>query len=444
MRMRALARLLPLALVCISFLPSAGRADGLTVLTRGKAATFGPESAIVRFGADRAFETLVDPRCPTVSSVQLASYPEGAVFLDAQPIGTLPCTNWRATSKGYRYRSPDGFPRGVRRIDYRSDRLVVSFGPTYAPIVGPVAYLEMWFRVGTTSYLGRFHQFSKNGPARIVARRVGDDAAAGEQGFWDVLHGDDASAARQTVALNALKRASERDERDARSRFLRGMLHLYRFGQMVVSFDAVSQEAVSEITAAVDALDEALPMLWDGTHGDSRIPGFAAAARWTKGRVLGDAALMSQGLAELQAAIVVNPNFNLFDYIPLAQALAANDPLFAEIVAFVDGQLSGELGSCVFTQPEICGNGGLAPSNLAGSLMVFGDLYAKNGQLAPAENWYGLAVALTPPTYAFLPALQDRAANAAARVALYQNADPSDDPPMIGAGAEACAACHRR
>lgn len=442
--MRALARLLPLSFLLIVFSPTAGSADGLTVLTRGKAASFGPGAATVRFGRDRALGTLLDPRCPTPSSVQLASYPEGATLLDAQPIGNLPCSNWRPTAKGYRYRSSDGYPRGVRRIDYRPDRLVVSFGKTYAPIVGPVAYLEMWFRVGTTSYLGRFHRFTANGPTRIVARRVADAAADGEQAFWDVLHGDDASAARQAFALDALMRASDRDERDARSRFLLGMMHLYRFGQMVVSFDAVSPAAVSEITAAVDALDAALPMLWDGSHGDSRIPGFAAAAKWTKGRVLGDAALMAMGLADLQAAIAVNPNFNLFDYIPIAQALLAQDPLFAQIVGFVDGQLSGGLGNCVFTQPEICGNAGLAPNNIAGSLMVFGDLYAKGGLLAPAQGWYDLAMALTQPTYPFFAALQDRASNAATRVALYQNGDPSDDPPMIGAGAEACATCHRR
>lgn len=441
--MRALSRLLPLVSFVLLF-PAVSRGDGLTVLTRGKAASFGSKAATVRFGEDAALAPLVDPRCPTVSSVQLASYPEGATFLDAQAIGKLPCTNWRSTAKGYRYRSSDGYPGGVRRIDYRPDRLVVSFGRGYHRIAGPVAYLEMWFRVGTTNYLGRFHRFSTNDSERIVARRVADDAAAGERAFWQVLHGDDASLARQSVALDALMRAADRDERDGRSRFLLGMMHLYRFGQMVESFDAVSPAAVSEITAAVAALDGALPMLWDGTHGDSRIPGFAATAKWTKGRVLGDAALMSQGLAELQAAIAVNPSFNLFDYIPVAQALAANDPLFAQIVTFVDGQLSGGLGSCAFTQPEICGNGGLAPSNFSGSLMVFGDLYAKGGMLAPAQGWYDLAIALTPPTYPFLTALQDRAANAATRVALYQNGDPSDDPLMIGAGAEACAACHRR
>ena len=123
--MRALARLLLLASLVL-LLPAVSRGDGLTVLTRGKAASFGSKAATVRFGADAALAPLVDPRCPTVSSVQLASYPEGATFLDAQAIGKLPCTNWRSTAKGYRYRSSDGYPGGVRRIDYRPDRLVVA------------------------------------------------------------------------------------------------------------------------------------------------------------------------------------------------------------------------------------------------------------------------------------------------------------------------------
>jgi len=39
---------------------------------------------------------------------------------------------------------------------------------------------------------------------------------------------------------------------------------------------------------------------------------------------------------------------------------------------------------------------------------------------------------------------QDRVANAAARVALYQDADPTNDPSIVGTGAEACIYCHHQ
>jgi hypothetical protein len=38
----------------------------------------------------------------------------------------------------------------------------------------------------------------------------------------------------------------------------------------------------------------------------------------------------------------------------------------------------------------------------------------------------------------------DRLATLDARVAAYRDADPSNDPPIVGAGAEACASCHHR
>ena len=37
---------------------------------------------------------------------------------------------------------------------------------------------------------------------------------------------------------------------------------------------------------------------------------------------------------------------------------------------------------------------------------------------------------------------KSRRGGAAERAALYQDADPNDDPPLVGAGPEACAVCH--
>ena len=47
----------------------------------------------------------------------------------------------------------------------------------------------------------------------------------------------------------------------------------------------------------------------------------AAAATFALGYVNQDAAVQDQGIAELDAAFKVNPFFNVFDYIPVAQAV---------------------------------------------------------------------------------------------------------------------------
>ena len=119
----------------------------------------------------------------------------------------------------------------------------------------------------------------------------------------------------------------------------------------------------------------------------------------------------------------------------------------------LDTTLSGDNINCVATQPETCGNDGLAPSNIPGSLTLFGDLYAKGGRDAPAsggqsdvekaEQWYGLANAFAP-SWHFGALMQARVGKAAERSALYRDGDATNDPPIIGLGPEACSSCHHR
>jgi hypothetical protein len=70
-------------------------------------------------------------------------------------------------------------------------------------------------------------------------------------------------------------------------------------------------------------------------------------------------------------------------------------------------------------------------------------VYAKAGRLADATRWHDIAKA-TEAGWAFDGLDAARARSAAARVAAYQDADPGNDPPMIGAGPEACRSCHYR
>ncbi len=442
----------PLVAALFVLAPLACDAASLVVLTRDKVAAFrtAEQRGVVRVGRDRAFATLLDPTCPGTASVQLASYPQATNLVVSQPEVTLDCTRWRARNGGWVWESGAGATGGVRRVIYRRDRLVVTFdGPGFAPVAGPVGYVELWFTVDGVRHLARFHNFRDNDAARVVTRRPSKAAADGEQAFWDVLHGDDRSETRQQDTLRDLERAAKHDRKDGRSRFLAAMMHLYRFGQTTASYVGVSDEARAEIEAASAGFDAAVPFLWNAAtqRGDSRVPGFAAAAKFTLGYVRGDQTLVDQGLADLAAAVAINPIFNIFDYIPIAQAVAATDPRFALVLAQVDGAFQAGLASCVGTQPEICNNFGLAPRNIEGSLALFGDLYAKGGRLADAQRWYAIAsgvAAGTPAPYRFQAILDDRAAHAAERVGLYQDADPGNDPVIIGAAEEACATCHNR
>ncbi len=427
--------------------------DGVTVLTVGKVAASkdrpepAPDRGSFRFGKDPAFAVLRDPTCPNTSSVQVASYPQATQRLDAQPLAALPCSGWKARDGGYVYEDPAAVHGGVRRIVYRRDKLLIRLdGPGFRHITGPVGYIEVWFTVGSERFLGRFHNFLRNDAGAVTTRKPSLAAARGEQAFWDVLHNNDASEGRQQVALHCLSKAIKAAPKDGRSRFLLAMMHLYRFGQATTDFDDVSGFARQELAAAHAAFEGAVPRLWDGAAGDSRVPGFAAATKFMTGVLEGDAALRDGGLQDLAAAVAVNQFFNVFDYIPVAQIAPASDPLFGLVFAEVDDYLNqpGAL-DCPESQPEICANAGLAPHNAEGALLLFGDIYAKGGDLPTARVWYALARGIGQASgvpWPFQALADDRVANAAARVALYQDGDPANDPPVVGMGEEACAVCH--
>ena len=165
-----------------------------------------------------------------------------------------------------------------------------------------------------------------------------------------------------------------------------------------------------------------------------------------QGTIENDAAERAQGLADLTHAVQINSFFDVFDYIPILQFLPPNDPVFQQALTAFTAYLSDPATlQCVTAQPEICANAGFALHNIQGSLTLFGDLYAKGGNLSQAKFYYGLVTVFPDTTtWTFEPLIQDRIANAATRVALYADADPSNDPSVIGVGSQACAVCHNR
>lgn len=436
------------ALLCL-----AGPALAFDVLTVGKQARFvrsasNPQrnSGRIVIGADRALRTLEPPTCPAASAVEVEVYLQSTVRDVVLATVPLDCAKWRPFRDGYRYSDPNGTVRAIRyspkglRIDLR--------GTGFTPIDGPVGYLQAQLSIGSRLLRARFHNFVRNDARIVLTRRPSAAAAAGEAGFWDALLGDASSEADEQATIATLQEAVRIQPQDGRSHFLLGMLHLYRFGQRVTRVQETSPAARAELVAANAAFATALPLLWDDATGtgDSRVPGFVAASIYMQGAVDDDDALRAQGLAALERAIEVNAFFNVFDFIPVLQVLPPGDPGFPAAFAFVTDYLNDpETLACVATQPEICANAGFAPRNVQGSLTLFGDLFAKGGDLERAQSWYDLVKAFPDTqTWAFYPALEDRAANAAARVALYADEDPSNDPPLIGAGAEACSVCHLR
>jgi len=430
----------------------AARAEALTLLTEGKLGAFrhdpatGSGSAEVRVGRDRALAVLEDPTvCPSGATVQILFYPTATNLVTGGPPVDLPCERWSRVPGGFYYRDPSGAAGGVRSVRYTERGLsLVARTPGYEPVAGPVGYVEVWLTVGDERYLVRLHNFIENGATSIVSKRPSRDAAAGEAAFWDTLWGD---ADRGDEALALLGRATARDRRDGRSFFLTGMMHLYRYGQQVADLLHPSAAGKRSVTAAKSAFDRGVPLLWSPGWGDTRVPGFAAAATYAKGVGFGDAPLTEQGIAELEYAASINTLFNSFDLFAVAPAVPATDPLYARVLELLDVTFPEVANQCG-TQGEICFNEGMAPHNLEGTFVLFGDIYAKGGRTQSARGYYESALALGEKSGwdpRFLAATRERLENVEQRVALYQDADPRNDPPFVGSGgASACAYCHRK
>lgn len=423
-------------------------AAAFEILTRDKDARFAHDASgggwsFVRVGADRALRDLSDPRCPAVSRVRISSYKDNRVVGD--PLAALPCDGWRKIPGGYLYSDRSGSVAGVETVRYTTRGLeVYAASPGHTPVVGPVGFAQLNFEVDGRRFIARFHDFTRNDAVSVVAKRPSRAAADGEAAFWDTLGG---GTNRDVEALELLRRATQQDPRDGRSYFLIGMMHLQRFERIDADPRHASVAGRLELLSATQAFARASPLLWDGVRGDSRAPGFAAAATYKKGVAFEDPATTARGFQAMRDAASLNPLFNGFIPFGAGPIASPDSPEYALILHLLDDVFPTLFPECG-GQDEICFNGGLAPHNLEGTFLLFGDLYTKAGRIADAQRAYETA-AQTGESGGWSPRFVAHARELASavpeRAALYGNADPDDDPPFTDlGGAGNCAYCHNQ
>ena len=423
----------------------ASPAGALTLLTAGKRVVLTPEGARVHIGSDRAFRYLPDGSCPAGASIEITGYDSATGLIGGGPTVPLPCERWSAGRDGWSYRDDSGSAGGIQRIHWSRKGLDVRAGGVgWVPISGPVGFVQVWFSAFGERYLIRFHALRANGPSRIESRRTSRLGTAGEAAFWDTLWGD---ADRQDEALSLLQRASAEDPLDARSLFLEGMLRLYRFGRAVTNYPDATPEQAIEVDGAQAAFDRAVPLLWNGVAGDSRALGFSAGTHFVQGVLHGDPEVVDQARREMAEAAAANPLFNTFIPIGTAPPIASPaDAAYTEVLRLIDEYFPVVARQCG-TQEEICFNAGMAPHNLEGTLAMFGDVYAKGQRLEQARVFYQQAITLGEPSGwrpEFVASTRDRLATLADRAARWADADPSNDPPLLGIANATCGYCHYR
>jgi len=128
-------------------------------------------SLALSFRSDPNLATIVEPRCPVASSIQLVT------DLQAGSPQVLDCAAWKPVGQGYRYLDKPGGTGSVRKLDYRPGRLTVKLkGSPYAiqPLGGPVGFIETRVAIGPHVYCGRWEAppgvFRRNDASRVIVR----------------------------------------------------------------------------------------------------------------------------------------------------------------------------------------------------------------------------------------------------------------------------------
>jgi cysteine-rich repeat protein len=142
-----------------------------TTLTGGRKVLFrdaaGVESdrGTIRFAKDAAL-LAHDPRCPTVTSLQISSSNGANAEIP------LACEGWELAGSGYRYRDRDGVASNVRSATYRAGKLGFNLkGAGAAAVAGPVDHVEVRVRVDGDAYCGRFETFSRNSASEVLGKK---------------------------------------------------------------------------------------------------------------------------------------------------------------------------------------------------------------------------------------------------------------------------------
>lgn len=191
---------------------------------------------------------------------------------------------------------------------------------------------------------------------------------------------------------------------------------------------------------------------------DLRIAGWLGAMKLALGEVHRDERLKREGYFMLRAAAEAYIEFNGFSLAYPLIRQPHDSPRLREAIHAMERSLEACAGQredrprpALAGAPapgdergvRACTNTELAPHNVEGFFLHFGDLHLKQGDLRGAEAMYR-RVRASPgyPTWRYKAALEDRLAHLEDWSRRLRDGDPRNDPPYLFNSPIACVACH--
>lgn len=207
-------------------------------------------------------------------------------------------------------------------------------------------------------------------------------------------------------------------------------------GSLMYAMALLSALAEDEDFRVVGDVEPALLHAIEVNPDDARIPGWLGTVRVAMARVLGDEARLEAAIAYMIEAADRWPDFNNFSLAIAFAPLPLETPYPAMALERLDA-----IADCG-ARTDVCTNDNV-PHNEEGSLMTFGDIHARLGNVEEARRYYTLAVEHpNAASWAYRPQAQTFLDEVDERVARFTNADPMDDPRFFSAGETSCVGCH--
>lgn len=178
---------------------------------------------------------------------------------------------------------------------------------------------------------------------------------------------------------------------------------------------------------------------------DHRIPGWLGPLQVATGRILGDSALIDQGLAVLRIGMDHYPSFVAFSQLLVYADQPTSDPDFMKAVAAVRDLVHYCTGANVGPlRDPACMNGPGALRNIEGTAIYRGDLYAKLQDREAALTAYTRAK-LAPDweSWSRRALLEERIGELDARIAAAASESTLDDLESAWQSSIQCSLCHQ-
>jgi len=299
-------------------------------------------------------------------------------------------------------------------------------------------------------------------PDRVVSKNTDQNSLGAQNQFMQVLKNGDYD--KLDTSIETLTKVYLQHPNDPRTNLYLGMAHLWAVAERN-RLSPIPARIIDRLTLADFYLGEASSLQPD----DARIIGFQASARMAMGSVHNVERWKRQGYFEAKDAINDYPEFNLFVLSNSMAQLPPRDPrlkeaanaLWKTVNACFEKEIdpahvnSFELEADIIQSQKrfsgtkrdrACFNSKLAPHNVEGFFLHFGDVLAKIGNEANARIMYQLASA-TPSAsnWPYQKVAVNRLQNLSNRVEQFRQAkSEKDEPEIMARSAYACVACHQQ